>query len=98
MRRESGRREIVSQWLPIIAIAVVQIVLRLINVAGVIWRERARATSHCNQMETAASSGTMLCEIRGKGNALLVIPAPVGRAEPSAGEVASCALPERSPL
>lgn len=69
-------------WMPIalvavtqIALAVTQVALRLITVAGVVWQERARAESHRVQMETAGSSGTILCERLGDGSALLIIPA-----------------------
>jgi hypothetical protein len=41
----------------------------------VVWQERARAESHRVQMETAGSSGTVLCERLGDGSALLIIPA-----------------------
>jgi hypothetical protein len=61
-------------WLPIILVAMTQIALRLITVAGVVWRERARAEAHRVEMETAASSGATLCERHGDGTALLIIP------------------------
>jgi hypothetical protein len=63
--------------------------LRLISMAGVIWRERARATSHCGQMETAASSGTMLGERLRDGSTLLIVPlaqVPRERAAGTLGE------------
>jgi hypothetical protein len=61
-------------WLPIALVAMTQIALRLITVAGVVWRERARAESHRIQMVTAASSGVTLCERLADGTALLIIP------------------------
>jgi hypothetical protein len=61
-------------WLPITLVAMTQIAFRFITVAGVVWRERARAESHRVQMETAASTGVMLCERLGDGTALLIIP------------------------
>jgi hypothetical protein len=83
--RRAGRRDSVSTWLPVAVIAAAEIILRLISVAGVIWRERARATSHCSQMETAASSGAMLGERLRDGSTLLIVPvtqAPPGKPSP----------------
>ena len=85
-------------WLPIIVVAVTQIMLLLISVAGVIWQERARATSHCTQMETAASSGTVLCERLGNGATLLVIPGTAGREQTWAVELISRTFREKAPL
>lgn len=77
-------------WLPIalvavtqIALAITQVALRLITVAGVVWQERARAESHRVQMETAGASGTILCERVGDGTVLLIIPA-TARPDPAA--------------
>jgi hypothetical protein len=84
-------------WLPIIVVAVTQIMSLLISVAGVIWQERARARSHCIQMETAASSGTVLCERLGNGTTLLVIPGTAGREQTSTVELISRTFREKSP-
>jgi hypothetical protein len=65
-------------WLPIILVAVTQVALRLITV---VWRERARAQAHRIEMAAAAASGATLCELRGDGTGLLIIPPqqpPVG--------------------
>jgi hypothetical protein len=64
----------VGAWLLVTVVAVTQIALRLIDVAGVVWQERSRAACHRAQMEAAAASGTMLCERLGDGTALLVVP------------------------
>jgi hypothetical protein len=61
-------------WLPIVILAVVQIAVRLIGVAGMIWRERARAQANCEHMRTAAASGVLLIEHRENGRALLIAP------------------------
>jgi hypothetical protein len=78
----------VGVWMAIIAVAVLAIVLRLIGVAGAIWRERTRVLSHCTRMETAASSGTMFCERLSDGTTLLIVPKP-GPDQPSATEIPS---------
>jgi hypothetical protein len=69
-------------WLLIIVIAATIIAWRLIGVAGDLWRERAHVTARCIQMETAASSGAMLCERLPDGTTLLVMPGPAGQEPP----------------
>ena len=66
-------------WLLIVVAAVTVVLWRLVGVAGIIWQEWARVTAHCAQMETAASTGAMLCERRPDGTTLLVMPAPVSQ-------------------
>jgi hypothetical protein len=85
-------------WLPIIVVAVTQIILLLISVTGVIWQERVHATSVCTQLETAASSGTVLCERLGNGTTLLVVPGTACREQTSVVELISCTFGEQSPL
>jgi hypothetical protein len=63
--------------LSLIVVFAARIVLMLIKVACVIWQERARAAAQCTRMETAASSGTMLCGRRANGDILLLIPETV---------------------
>ena len=63
-----------SAWLPITVIAAAQIISRLISIASVIWRERARAASACARTQTAASVGAMLAERLPDGTASLIIP------------------------
>lgn len=82
-----------SPYVPIVAVMAAQVILRLINVAGVIWRERERARSHRAQMETAASSGTMLCERLGNGDAMLIIPGAGGREQILVAELLSRTVP-----
>lgn len=61
-------------WLPVVILAVAQIAVRVIGVAGMIWRERARAQANCDQMRTAAASGVLLVEHRENCTALLITP------------------------
>lgn len=63
-----------TEWLPVAVLAAVQIVLRMINIAGMIWREHVHARSNCLQMRTASSSRIVLCELRSDGAMLLVVP------------------------
>jgi len=63
-----------AAWFPIIVVAMTVVMWRLVSVAGVIWRERARVSSHCTQMETAALNGAILCERLPDGTTLLVMP------------------------
>jgi hypothetical protein len=61
-------------WLPVAVLAVAQIAVRLISVAGMIWRERARAKANCEQMQTASASRVVFREQREDGTALLIAP------------------------
>jgi hypothetical protein len=61
-------------WLLITVVAMTVVMWRLVSVAGVIWQERERVTSHCTQMETAALNGAILCERLPDGTTLLVMP------------------------
>jgi len=70
-------------WLLIIVAAATLIAWRLISVAGTLWRERAHVTARCVQMETAASSGAILCERLPDGTTLLVMPGPAGQDQAS---------------
>lgn len=63
-------------WFLIMVPAMTVVMWRLIGVAGMIWQERARVTSHCTQMETAALNGAILCERLPDGTTLLVMPGP----------------------
>ena len=76
-------------WLLIIVIAATLIAWRLVSVAGMLWRERAHVTARCVQMETAASSGAILCERLLDGTTLLVMPGPANQDPPSSGEAIS---------
>jgi hypothetical protein len=76
-------------WLLIIVIAATLIAWRLVSVAGMLWRERAHVTARCVQMETAASSGAILCERLPDGTTLLVMPGPANQDPPSSGEAIS---------
>lgn len=51
-----------AMWLLILAAPATVILWRVIGVAGAIWRERARVTARCVQMDAAASSRAVLCE------------------------------------
>lgn len=76
------------EWLPVAFLAVAQIVVRVIGVAGMIWQERAHARSNCAQMRTASASGVVLCEIQENGAMLLIAPqheATRGRSAVAAG-------------
>jgi hypothetical protein len=70
-------------WLLTIVVASTIIAWRLTGVAGVLWRERAHVTARCIQMETAASSGAILCERLSDGTTLLVMPGPAGQEQPA---------------
>lgn len=70
-------------WLLTVVIAATIIAWRLIGVAGELWRERAHVTARCIQMETAASSGAMLCERLPDGTTLLIMPGPAGQEQPA---------------
>ena len=61
-------------WLPVVILAVAQVIARLVRVAAVVWQERARANSHCAQMRAASASGAVLIERRRDGASLMVIP------------------------
>jgi len=61
-------------WYLVIVAAMTVVTWRLVGVVGLIWQERARVTSHCTQMETAALNGAMLCERLPDGTTLLVMP------------------------
>lgn len=61
-------------WLPVVVVAVVQLVVRLARIAGLIWHERVSAKLRCDQMRTAAASGVVLCEWRPSGAGLVIIP------------------------
>jgi hypothetical protein len=65
-------------WLLIIATAVTVTLWRLIGVAGVIWRERARVASHRAQMEAAALNGAILSERLPDGSTLIIMPESAG--------------------
>jgi len=67
-----------TAWWLIAAVAVTLVLWRVIGVAGEIWRERARVSAHCTQLDAAASSGAMLCERLPDGTTLLVMPNPAG--------------------
>jgi hypothetical protein len=76
-----------AMWLLIIAIPATVILWRVIGVAGMIWRERARVTARCVQMDASASSGAMLCERLPDGTTLLVMPSPAGQDQLPPAEV-----------
>jgi hypothetical protein len=87
----------VGVWMAIAAIGALAIVLRLIGVAGAIWRERARVLSHCTRMETAATSGTMFCERLSDGTTLLIVPTP-SPDQPSTAEARPPQLHQKASL
>jgi hypothetical protein len=65
-----------TMWLLIFAAPATVILWRVIGVAGAIWRERARVTARCLQMDAAAASRAVLCERLPDGTTLLVMPGP----------------------
>jgi hypothetical protein len=65
-----------TMWLLILAAPATVILWRVIGVAGAIWRERARVTARCLQMDAAAASRAVLCERLPDGTTLLVMPGP----------------------
>jgi len=65
-----------AMWLLILAAPATVILWRVIGVAGAIWRERARVTARCVQMDAAAASRAVLCERLPDGTTLLVMPGP----------------------
>lgn len=79
-----------TAWLPVVVLAVAQITVRLIGIAAVIWQERARAKSHCAQMQAASASGVVLLERRRDGTGLAIVPVDMagraGDARPGSGE------------
>jgi len=77
-------------WLLIAVAAMTVVMWRLVSVAGMICQERARVTSHCTQMETAALNGAVLCERLPDGTTLLVMPGAAHREH-------DCADPIRYP-
>jgi hypothetical protein len=66
-------------WLLILAAPATVVLWRVIGVAGAIWRERARVTARCLQMDAAAASRAVLCERLPDGTTILVMP---GQPEP----------------
>ncbi len=75
-----------STWLSITVIAGAQVISQLISVVGAIRQERARAASHCIQMQTAGSSGAMLYESLEDGSVLQKRTFPAGTALMREGE------------
>lgn len=61
-------------WLPVVVLAVVQITVRLISVAAIIWQERARANSCCAQMRAASAIGVALFAWRRDSEGLAIVP------------------------
>ena len=84
-----------STWVPIAVVAAVQIGLRLIFVAGPIWRERAHARANCLQIEAAAAGGVLVQESRGNKITLLIIPGASSQHRPSPAATAGLRLSER---
>jgi hypothetical protein len=81
-------------WLLILAAPATVILWRVIGVAATIWRERARVTARCVQMDAAASSGAVLCERLPDGTTLLVMPGTPGpERAPSAEAVPAAVIP-----
>jgi len=76
-----------AMWLLILAAPATVILWRAIGVAGAIWRERARVTARCVQMDAAASSRAVLCERLPGGTTLLVMPGPAGPDQAPPAEV-----------
>ncbi|GEM_PF-1550771 len=85
-----------STWLSITVIAGAQVISQLISVVGAIREERARAASHCIQMQTAGSSGAILYESLEDGSVLLIIPESAGHERAATGRAISGALREQS--
>jgi Cyclic nucleotide-binding domain len=86
----------VSAWLLITVVAATQVISQLISVAGVVWRERTRAASHCIQMETAASSGAVLYERLEDGTVVLITAKSAGPERAAAQWVRSGVLHDHS--
>lgn len=61
-------------WLPLVVLALGQITVRLVVIAGRIWQERVHAESHCAQMRSASASGVVLVEWRRDGAGLAIVP------------------------
>ena len=76
-----------AMWLLIVAAPATVILWRVIDVAGMIWRDRARVNARCVQMDAAAASGSMLCERLPDGTTLLVMPSPAGPEQTPPAEV-----------
>jgi hypothetical protein len=72
-RNGRGRTDMMA-WLPVVALAVVQVTVRLLGVAAMIWQERVRANSHCAQMRAASESGVVLLARRRDSSALVIVP------------------------
>jgi hypothetical protein len=79
-------------WLPVAGLAIAQITVRLIGVAGIVWRERARAKSHCAQMRAASAARVVLYAREPEGAGLLIVPRDFGgRAEDGSAMTADLA-------
>lgn len=63
-----------TECLLAVFLAVVQIAVRTIGIAGMIWQEWVHARSNCAQMRTASASGVVLYESRKNGTTLLIVP------------------------
>ena len=68
----------------------------MISVVGAICQERARAASHCIQMQTAGSSGAIMYESLENGSVLLIIPESAGHEWAAVGRAISGPLREQS--
>ncbi len=74
-------------WLLIIVVAMAVVLWRLIGVAGVICRQRARVAAHSAEMDAAASSCAILFERLPDGTTLLVMPGPAAQEQAPGAEV-----------
>jgi hypothetical protein len=82
-------------WLPVVVLAVVQITVRLIRVAAMIWQERTRADARCAEMRTASANGVILLEWQKDGTGLAIVPRDlVSRS----GDAAAGRGPEEAPV
>lgn len=45
-----------TEWLLAAVLAAAQVVLRVVNVVGVVWQEHARARANCLLMQSASTS------------------------------------------
>lgn len=85
-----------TPWLCIMALpAALRVGIRLIDVAGVVWKERVRSRSRCAEMHAAAATRVIMYEHREDNAVLLVTPYnSLGQYEGSSSDVAKADPPE----
>jgi hypothetical protein len=82
--------------LPVAVLAVAQIAIQLISVAGMIWQKRARAKANCEQMPTASAGRVVFREEREDGTALLIVPYELPNHRVDAASGTAGAVPEEA--